>query len=200
MRAYFAVPAGAFAVPAARAVGVSVVVSLRGSDVPGFAQGRLDGPLGDGALRGDLEAEAGRLGVAGNMTFEGRLAQSDIPGALRSADVFAMTSAAEGMSNALLEAMASGSPVLTTRNGSDDVVTAADAGFVVEVDDRAGFEARLDELCARPELRDRLARNGLAYARTMTWEVCASGFLELVSELAGSAGRSPRSGDGGAER
>ena len=290
--AYFAVPAGAFAVLAARRVGVPVVVSLRGSDVPGFAQGRLDsslgrlahpvirrtlrrasavapnsrvledlaaafmpelagamhvirngvdramiadrparsgnqdsprdrdGPvvivqlgqliprkrvsftlaavaalvakgrdvrlrvIGDGPLRDELDAEVTRLDLHSHVIFEGRLARADVPGALRSGDVFVMTSVAEGMSNALLEAMASGLPVLTTRNGSDDVVTAADAGFVVEADDRAGFEARLDELCTRPGERERLARNGLAYARTMTWQACADGFLELFAELA----------------
>src|SRR5262245_19341116 len=41
--AYFAVPAGALAVPAARSLGLPVIVSLRGSDVPGFSDGRLSG-------------------------------------------------------------------------------------------------------------------------------------------------------------
>lgn len=44
--AYFAVPAGPFAVRAARKLDVPVLVSLRGSDVPGFPGGRLEGRLG----------------------------------------------------------------------------------------------------------------------------------------------------------
>lgn len=71
--------------------------------------------VGDGPLRAKLAARATELGVAGSVTFTG--AVSDVRGALGAMDVFVLPSHAEGMSNALLEAMAAGRAVVATAVG-----------------------------------------------------------------------------------
>ena len=64
--------------------------------------------VGDGAHRASLEAEAARLGVGDRVVFWGH--RSDVPKLLAAATVFVNASAWEGMSNAVLEAMALGLP------------------------------------------------------------------------------------------
>lgn len=73
--------------------------------------------VGDGVLRSGLEQEALKLGVGQHVHFLGLRAPSEIADFLRSADVFALSSAYEGMPMALLEALGSGLPAVVTDVG-----------------------------------------------------------------------------------
>jgi glycosyltransferase involved in cell wall biosynthesis len=92
-----------------------------------FAQLRIDQParlvvVGDGPLRRELEALARSLGVAGDVEFTGYLAN---PGArLAEFDLFALSSDTEQLPIALLEAMAHGLPIVSTRVGDIEAVLA----------------------------------------------------------------------------
>jgi glycosyltransferase involved in cell wall biosynthesis len=71
--------------------------------------------IGDGRLRADLEQRAASLGVADAVRFLGL--RSDVPAILPALDLYAMPSLWEGLSIALLEAMAAGLPVVATDVG-----------------------------------------------------------------------------------
>ncbi len=71
--------------------------------------------VGDGPVRAGLEREAESLGVQGHVRFLGE--RADVPQLLRSSHVFVLPSLSEGVSISLLEAMASGLPVIATRVG-----------------------------------------------------------------------------------
>lgn len=82
--------------------------------------------VGEGSARGILEKYAARNGITGYVKFVG--ASDDVSGLLRTFDVFVLPSLNEGISNTILEAMASGLPVLATNVGGnpelvDDGVT-----------------------------------------------------------------------------
>ncbi|WP_142861227.1 glycosyltransferase [Salinigranum halophilum] len=68
--------------------------------------------VGDGAERGALAARAASLGVADSVHFTGN--RDDVPQVLAALDVFVFTSYSEGLSGALLEAMAAGKPIVAT--------------------------------------------------------------------------------------
>jgi len=83
---------------------------------------KLDRPLrllivGDGPLRGNLEGAAARLGIRDSVEFTG--ARNDTPEQLRRMDLFVLPSINEGISNTILEAMASGLPVVASRVGGN---------------------------------------------------------------------------------
>jgi glycosyltransferase involved in cell wall biosynthesis len=85
---------------------------------------------GDGPLRRDLEAQAASLNIAGRVRFLG--VRSDVPDLLAAADVFALTSVSEAASLTLLEAMASGLPVVVTAvGGNPEIVRQGKDGYLV---------------------------------------------------------------------
>lgn len=85
--------------------------------------------LGDGQCRATLEKQAARLGLSGRVIFAGAI--EDVFPFLWEADFYLSTSASEGMSNALLEAMSCGVvPIITDVSGASDIVEHERSGFL----------------------------------------------------------------------
>lgn len=101
--------------------------------------------LGEGAEREALTRQAERLGVAGRVVLAGT---GDAAAFLARAGAFVTTSRVEGFPNALLEAMASGLPVVAAdcRSGPREIVRPGVDGYLVEVDDSAATAAALGAL------------------------------------------------------
>jgi sugar transferase (PEP-CTERM/EpsH1 system associated) len=98
---------------------------------------------GDGPLRGKLEAEARALGLAGEVWFAG--ARADVPALMRAMDVFVLPSVNEGISNTILEAMASGRPVVAARvGGNPELVVDGTTGTLYAADDPQGLARALE--------------------------------------------------------
>lgn len=103
--------------------------------------------VGDGVLRPDLERAAVEAGIAGRMKFLGLMSPAHIAQWLRSADVFALSSAYEGMPMALLEALGSGLPVVTTDVGEvRRVVKPGGNGEIVAVHEAPAFADALSRV------------------------------------------------------
>jgi len=90
--------------------------------------------VGEGPLRGDIEAILARAGASDLAWLPG--ARSDIPDVLRAFDVFVLPSLAEGISNTILEAMATGLPIIATDVGGNRELIDHDAtGMLVASND-----------------------------------------------------------------
>jgi glycosyltransferase involved in cell wall biosynthesis len=111
--------------------------------------------VGDGPLRESLAGQARTLGVADSVRFEGTVA--DVRPVLAAMDVFVLPSRAEGMSNALMEAMAAGRPVVATAvGGNTEVVTDGETGLLVPPGNPAAIARAVDGLLGDPERASRL--------------------------------------------
>ncbi len=120
--------------------------------------------LGEGPLRDDLTSLAMELGVSANVRLPG--ATDPMP-YLQAADIFVLPTLGEGMSNALLEAMAAGLPCVTTRvAGNIEVMTHGRTGLLVEPGDLEGLRRAIDQLLEDPPLRDRLGHEARERVRT----------------------------------
>jgi glycosyltransferase involved in cell wall biosynthesis len=107
-----------------------------------------------------------------------------MPQIFRNADVFVLPTLADGMGLAVLEAMASGLPVVVTANGPGDLVRDGIDGFVVPIRNSEAIAARLDVLRNNPGMRLAMGQSARLRAEQFGWEVYARKAADLVLSLA----------------
>lgn len=118
--------------------------------------------IGDGEQRGALMQQTSDLGLTQHVHFLGL--RQDIPALLAASDFFVLPSLWEGLPMALIEAMASGLPVIATAvSGSSQVVVDGESGLLVAPGNAAELETALVKLLSNPDLAQRLGR--AAHAR-----------------------------------
>jgi glycosyltransferase involved in cell wall biosynthesis len=139
-----------------------------------------------GKLRGDhaehVRALAERFGVADAVRLLGFVSDDDLAVLFREARAHVLVSWCEGFGLTVVEAMAAGCPVVTTRGGSLGEV-AGDAALTVEPDDHAAIGAAIARLVADADLRAMLARRGRERAPRFSRRVQAEGMARAYREL-----------------
>ncbi|MFO0936660.1 MAG: glycosyltransferase [Gemmataceae bacterium] len=130
--------------------------------IRGFAAANVPGSrlvmVGDGPLRGELEALASSLGIADGIDFVG--IQKNVSDWLAAADAFALTSVSEAASLTLLEAMATGLPVIVTAvGGNPEIVREGIDGLHVPRGDSAACGVAIRRILNDPALGQRLGGN-----------------------------------------
>ncbi len=107
--------------------------------------------VGDGPTRGELDAQVRRLGLEDVVTFAG--AADDVRPFLQAADLFVLPSRSEGISLALLEAMATGLPIVATDvGGNREVIPVEGTGTLVAPERPDQLAAAMVTLLLDPEL------------------------------------------------
>jgi len=143
--------------------------------------------VGDGGtfrnVESDLRVQSAALGIQENVHFVGRV--SEVLDFLLAADLFILPSRTEGMSNALLEAMAAGLPVVATRvPGNSELIREGENGLLVETRNPAELARAVTSLLSSPEEALRLAQ---AARRTVeerfTIQRVGQEYLALYAEL-----------------
>lgn len=137
---------------------LEAIRQLKTLDLPAFHLNLIGGGPDDG----ELQSYARKLNVTSHVTFEGYLPYDEIPGRYRNADIFVLPSIPverwqEQFGMVLVEAMASGLPVVTTRSGSIPEVV-GDAAELVQPADGVALAAALEDLIRSPERRARLGK------------------------------------------
>jgi glycosyltransferase involved in cell wall biosynthesis len=127
--------------------------------------------VGEGPERGPLEHLARDLGVADRLELPGAVGQDDIPAYFRDADIFSMPSFAEGVPTVLMEAMASGLPVVAPRiMGIPELVEDGVTGTLVTPADVDELADALRRQIEDPDERRRMGAAGRERIAT-TFEV-----------------------------
>jgi glycosyltransferase involved in cell wall biosynthesis len=162
---------------------------------------------GRGPMRARLEALAAELGIAHAVELPGFVAHQDLPGLLRSLDVFVNPSACqESFGVSILEASACGLPVVATRvGGVPEVCLDGQTGILLQPGDSQALADAIVGLARRPEERLRLGRAGAEFVRrTYDWSGCVETMLGCLTDAAGASGPKARPGrsadDGGRPR
>lgn len=108
--------------------------------------------LGDGRDRQFLESMAEQMGLSDNVDFRGFVGQDVIANELRGSDVFVLPSFAEGIPVSLMEAMATGTPVIATNvGGVNELVIDQETGLVVHASDETGLANAIAYYVDNPE-------------------------------------------------
>ena len=130
---------------------------------------------GDGPYRAALEKQSAGLGLTQRVTFHGLLERDNVPETLRSTDVFVHPSMQEGLPLAVLEAMASGVPVIATPVGDvPKIIRDGTTGKLVPPGNAPALQNALLELISNSGLRRELGREArkasLAYDWSHIWQ------------------------------
>jgi glycosyltransferase involved in cell wall biosynthesis len=143
--------------------------------------------LGDGPQKADLIEESKRLGLESQVEFLGRV--ENVPEHLRATDIFVLPSLSEGVSNALLEAMAHGLPCIATAiPGNTDLILDRRTGLLVEPGDPCALSRAILEVARDCKLRASLGRAGRAQIlEHFDMEGVARRYAELYRSLLAAA-------------
>jgi colanic acid/amylovoran biosynthesis glycosyltransferase len=120
--------------------------------------------VGEGALRGALEALSRQLGIHDRVEFAGSLSAAEVLERLRSSDIFLLPSITaqdgdmEGVPVSLMEAMAVGVPVLSTfHSGIPELIDHGESGLLAPERDYLSLARNIEQLLDQPDLRRSLA-------------------------------------------
>ena len=127
------------------------------------------------------------LGVADRVEFLGQVPYAQMPNLYRSADAFIFTSLRDSFGSQVLEAMASGLPVIGLNHQGVRAIMPAEAGIKVEVTSPertvAGLGEAMMRLAASPDERMRMAGAAWEFARRQTWSRRAAEMCQLYRKI-----------------
>lgn len=116
--------------------------------------------VGDGPLRAEIENLVNNLGLNHNITFLGKKYRNEIPSFMYNSDIFIHPSITgrdgdqEGIPNVIMEAMATGMPVISTyHSGIPELAINNETGFLTREKDIATLSVKMIELCKNEQLR-----------------------------------------------
>ena len=122
-------------------------------------------------------------GYGQDILFPGWIDQMDMPAVLSLADLYLYPSNLEAFPIPLTEAMACGTPILTSNvNGLKEI--AGDAALLVNPSDTDQIANGMTRILSDPELRESLSHKGLERSSLFSWDLCAKSTLALLESVA----------------
>jgi len=114
--------------------------------------------VGDGPLREELKEKSYQLGINNKAIFMGE--RNDVPEILKTFDIFVLPSLNEGMSNTILETMATGIPVIASNvGGNPELVIDGETGFLFPTNDVESLVQKIKTYILYPELKQKHGYN-----------------------------------------
>lgn len=150
--------------------------------------------VGDGPQRAALSKQVERLSLSDLVCFAGD--RDDIPELLRSMDIFVLPSLGEGISNTVLEAMATGLPVIATAvGGNPELVQDGTTGLLFPVGDADALTEAIATLIDNSALRIDMGKAAVAQIRQyFDWQRTVDSYLGLYDELLNPRAKGSRAG------
>ena len=174
-----------------RLLSVGRVVHQKGLDIAMRALGGLKDLswewhiAGDGPQMPGLQSLAKELGINDRVHFLGWQSREQLMRSYGQANLFLFPSRHEGMPNALLEAMASGLPVVASCiSGNEELVLDGETGYLVPSEDVQALQAALKKVLRDPALREKMGRASRQYVEVnYSWESTAQQYMRLLEKV-----------------
>lgn len=136
--------------------------------------------VGDGNEKKSLEDLVQGLDIKDRVEFAGAIAHEKVSPFYQRANVFALPSLNEGMSNVMLEALASGLPVVATdTGGTKELVTDGVNGLIVKMKDADDLAEKIERLILNPEMESSMSLASRELAEKLSWANVAKEYAEL---------------------
>ncbi len=138
---------------------------------------------GEGNATKDLKEQVQKLKLEDEIKFTGLYNKDESAEIYNWADVFVMPSLNEGMSNNLLEALASGLPVLMTpTGGAEELVNNGKNGYLIKMKDVDSIVEKLEILIRNPQKCDEFGQVSHKMAEGMSWSSVAEQYAKLYNK------------------
>jgi len=137
--------------------------------------------VGEGPERKDLENFCKQMKIETSVNFLEAVEYKDVNKAYQKASIFVLPSVEESLSNAVLEAMASGLPIITTNTGAAELVDKN--GFIVEKGDYKQIKKAIIEYIRNPELLRKHGQQSRKLAEKMSWSNTAKAYIEIYNTI-----------------
>lgn len=142
--------------------------------------------VGDGTIRSDLENKVKKLGIEDAVSFVGSIDHNEIQHYYSAADIFCLPSHHESLGIVNLEAMATGTPVVSTEiDAIEEYIDKGENGLLVPPKDVDELTRALERMIAKPKLRERLSSEGLKTAIQFSWDNQAEKMEDFYTNLIG---------------
>ena len=141
--------------------------------------------LGKGDLEAALKEQVRELGLEDNVKFLGF--QSNPFQFMATADIFILSSLFEGFGNVIVEAMACGTPVISTDcpHGPSEIIKHEESGILVEVNNSKSLASGIMKLCNDLALRNKLQEKGRVRANDFHSKIIAKEYADTFLEIGG---------------
>jgi 1,2-diacylglycerol 3-alpha-glucosyltransferase len=140
--------------------------------------------VGDGPERKDLEDLVSRLGLGDSVTFCGVKRGADLAEALREADIFLTASASENMPLSVLEAMASGLPVVGARSlGIPEIVRDGGNGLLFEPGNASDMAEKMRTLLGDAGMKEKFSEASRAFAMDFSMDRIGEMLEEVYEKI-----------------
>ncbi len=138
--------------------------------------------VGGGQMQEKLKQIVSQKNLDNIIDITGRIDSEDMPQVYRKNDILISASCTEGMSNAMLEAMASGLPIIATRcEGTEELIS--DNGLVVEYANAEEIAKAVKKLADDRQLREQMSLAARTQAEKFTWGRVAEKYLALYESI-----------------
>jgi glycosyltransferase involved in cell wall biosynthesis len=101
---------------------------------------------GKGSLRAELEEQSEKLGLAGEVKFLGRISREEMQREMQGSNCFVLPTRYEAFGAVLIEAMASGLPVIATRSGGPDTIVTKENGLLIDPGSAAQLAEAMEQI------------------------------------------------------
>jgi glycosyltransferase involved in cell wall biosynthesis len=138
--------------------------------------------IGGGQMQQKLKQIVNEKNLDNIIEITGRIDTKQMPNIYRQNDIFISASKLEGMSNAMLEAMASGLPIITARcEGTEELI--AENGLVIENANAEEIARAIKQLIDDRQLRSRMSVAARRQAEQFTWGRIAEQYLNIYERV-----------------
>lgn len=137
---------------------------------------------GEGHLRGELERLITKLQLVDRVLLPGR--STTVIEEVAKSKVFCLSSNFEGMSNAMIEAMCVGTPVISTKvSGTDELIKDGENGLLVDINDVDGLARAFDSLLGNEKLQVKFAHQGVKWAPQFKLDRIVDEWEKLMNQV-----------------
>lgn len=137
---------------------------------------------GEGPMKAELEQT-----MPDNVIFTGYKKGRELAEIYASCDIFAFPSSFETFGNVVLEASASGLPVVGVKEGGVlELIHHGETGYLSNPRDSESFSALLEQLIVDPDIRYNFSKNGRIFAQSKSWNSVFANLMEIFERVIGN--------------